>query len=201
MAEIVVGVSGASGIVLAHRSIDVLTRMQHKVHLVLSKASLYTAVEEMGAIYGTVQKFVNSFSSEQRELIRLHAIGDFSSPLASGSYPTDGMIVIPCSMATLAAIAIGLSDNVLRRAADVHLKERRPLIIVPREMPLAENHLENMLRIARMGGMICPPIPGWYTKPKTLQDMEDFIVGRILDGLKIDAKLYPRWGQTATSSD
>ena len=194
MAEIVVGVSGASGIILAHRAVDVLTQLKHRVHLILSKAALFTAIEEMGSDFGTTQKFVSSFSLEQRELITLHAIGDFSSPLGSGSYRTDGMLVIPCSMATLAAIAIGLSDNLLRRAADVHLKERRPLVIVPREMPLAENHLENMLRIARMGGMIAPPIPGWYTKPTNLQEMEDFIVGRILDGLKIDAELYPRWG-------
>lgn len=194
MAEIVVGISGASGIILAHRATDVLTRLGHTVHLIISKAALYTAVEEMGNAFSSVQKFVASYTSAQQHLIRVHNIGDFSSPLASGSYRTDGMLVIPCSMATLAAIAIGLSDNVLRRAADVHLKEKRPLVIVPREMPLGENHLENMLRIARMGGVISPPIPGWYTKPSNLQEMEDFIVGRILDGLKIDAGLYPRWG-------
>ncbi len=194
MAEIVIGVSGASGIVLAHRAIDVLTQLNHQVHLILSKAALYTALEEMGSDFATAQKFIASFTPAQQTRIRLHNIGDFSSPLASGSYRTDGMLVIPCSMATLAAIAIGLSDNVLRRAADVHLKERRPLIVVPREMPLAENHLENMLRITRMGGMIAPPVPGWYTKPASLREMENFIVGRILDGLKIDATLYPRWG-------
>lgn len=194
MAEIVVGVSGASGVVLAHRAIDVLTQMNHTVHLILSKAALYTAIEEMGAEYGTSQKFLRSFSAKQQDLITLHNNADFGSPLASGSFPTDGMLVIPCSMATLAAIAIGLSDNVLRRAADVHLKERRPLVVVPREMPFGENHLENMLRIARMGGIIAPPVPGWYTKPANLQEMEDFIIGRILDGLKIDAGLYPRWG-------
>ncbi len=194
MAEIVVGVSGASGIILAHRAVDVLTQMNHNVHLVLSKAALCTAVEEMGTRYGTSQKFLSSFSTKQQTRITLHNNGDFGSPIASGSFPTDGMLVIPCSMATLAAIAIGLSDNVLRRAADVHLKERRRLVIVPREMPLGENHLENMLRITRMGGIIAPPIPGWYTKPSNLQEMEDFLVGRILDGLKIDAGLYPRWG-------
>ncbi len=194
MAEIVVGVSGASGIVLAHRAIDVLTHMHHQVHLILSKAALWTALEEMGSEFGTTQKFLATFSAAQQSRIRLHNIGDFSSPLASGSYPTHGMLVIPCSMATLAAIAIGLSDNVLRRAADVHIKERRPLVVVPREMPLAENHLENMLRITRMGGIIAPPVPGWYTKPSNLKEMEDFIVGRLLDSLKIDAGLYPRWG-------
>lgn len=194
MAEIIVGITGASGIVLGHRTVDVLASTGHRVHLILSRAALCTAQEEMGADFASTERFLNTFSLEQRQMITVHKIGDFNAPIASGSYPVDGMVVIPCSMATLSAIAIGMSDNLLRRAADVMLKERRRLVIVPREAPFSEIHLENMLRLTRIGAVILPPVPAWYTKPKTLQDVEDFIVGRALDGLNIDAKLYPRWG-------
>lgn len=193
MAEIVVGISGASGIILGHRLVEVLAKLQYRVHLVMSRAAIYAAHEEMGPDYATAERFLESFAPELREYILPQKIGDFGAAIASGSHPTAGMVVVPCSMATLAAIAIGLSDNLLRRAADVTLKERRRLIIVPRETPLSEVHLDNMLRVTRMGGVILPPVPAWYTRPKTLHDMENFVVGRILDLLGIDAALYPRW--------
>lgn len=193
MAEIVVGISGASGIVLGHRTVDVLTHFGHRVHLVLSRAALVTANEEMGADFASTDRFLASFSPHQQENITCYKIGDFTAPIASGSYPIDGMVVIPCSMATLAGIALGMADNLLRRAADVMLKERRRLVIVPRETPLSEIHLENMLRVTRAGGIILPPVPAWYTQPQSLRDVENFIVGRALDSLGIDAKLYPRW--------
>ena len=177
MAEIVVGISGASGIVLGHRTIQVLTALGHRVHLILSRAALFTAQEEMGSDFATPERFVSALLPEQRDRLTLH-----------------GMAIIPCSMGTLAAVAMGLSDNLLRRAADVTLKERRRLVIVPRETPLSEIHLDNMLRLTRMGGIIVPPMPAWYTKPRSLRDVEDFVVGRVLDLLGIDAKLYPRWG-------
>ncbi len=194
MAEIVVGISGASGIVLGHRTIQVLTALGHRVHLILSRAALFTAQEEMGSDFATPERFVSALLPEQRDRLTLHKIGDFSASIASGCYPVDGMAIIPCSMGTLAAVAMGLSDNLLRRAADVTLKERRRLVIVPRETPLSEIHLDNMLRLTRMGGIIVPPMPAWYTKPRSLRDVEDFVVGRVLDLLGIDAKLYPRWG-------
>lgn len=194
MAEIVVGISGASGIILGYRTVDVLTALGHTVHLVLSKAAFITANEEMGVEFATQERFISTLSPEQQKLLILHKIGDLSASIASGSYRVDGMVIVPCSMATLAAVAMGLSDNLLRRAADVTLKERRRLVIVPRETPLSEIHLDNMLRITRMGGVIVPPVPAWYTKPTTLREVEDFIVGRVLDLLHIDAKLYPRWG-------
>lgn len=193
MARIIVGVSGASGIVLAHRTINALTLMQHEVELVMTRDAAHTACEEMGLDYSTSEKFIGSFSIDQQRLIKINKIHDFSASIASGSFPVYGMIIIPCSMATLAATSIGLSDNLLRRAADVTLKERRPLVIVPREAPLSEIHLENMLRLTRMGAVIVPPVPGWYTQPKSLADVENFIVGRALDALKIDANLYKRW--------
>lgn len=193
MARIIVGVSGASGVVLAYRSLTVLAKLQHRVELVMTRDSCATAVEELGLNYSTPERFISDLTKAEQELITVHKIQDFTASIASGTYPVDGMLVIPCSMATLAAIRIGLSDNLLRRAADVTLKEKRPLVIVPRESPFSEIHLENMLALARMGSTIVPPIPAWYMKPQTLCDVENFIVGRALKALGIDANLYPNW--------
>lgn len=193
MGRIVVGVSGASGIVLAHRAIAAIIESGHVVDLVISKAALMTAHLEMGQGFGSMSGFLKSFGSDIQAKITVHAINNFGASIASGSYKTKGMLVIPCSMATLAAIAIGLSDNVLRRAADVMLKERRPLVIVPRETPLSSIHLEHMLTLSRMGATIVTPVPAWYNLPKTLEDVEKFIVGRALDLLDISHNLYPRW--------
>ncbi len=186
MGRLVVGVSGASGIVLAHRLISVV---ECEVDLVMTPSALYTASLEMGREYATAKRFVDSLSKK----VKLHAINDLGAGIASGSYPTVGMVIIPCSMTTVAAIAMGLGDNCLRRAADVTLKERRPLIIVPRESPLAEIHLENLLKLTKRGATIVPPMPAWYTNPQTIEDVENFIVGKVLDALKMDHSLYPRW--------
>lgn len=191
MGRFVVGVSGASGMILALRLIDALTKGGHFVELTLSKAALYTVSLELGKEFATPEKFFAKI--ENKELVTTHASQDTGCAIASGSFLTDGMIIIPCSMTTLAAVAIGLGDNVLRRAADVTLKERRQLIIVPRESPFSEIHLENMLKLCRRGATVLPPIPAWYTEPKTLEDVENFIVGKVLDVLKIEHTLYPRW--------
>lgn len=193
MARIVVGVSGASGISLAYRVVDVLASLHYDVELVMSRDACCTAVEELGIEYGTPEKFISHLSDEQKKHVTLHRIHDFTATIASGTYRVDGMLIVPCSMATLAAVRIGLSDNLLRRAADIALKERWPLVIVPRESPLSEIHLENMLALTRMGAIIVPPLPAWYMKPQTVGDIEDFIVGRALGALHIDAKLYPEW--------
>jgi 4-hydroxy-3-polyprenylbenzoate decarboxylase len=108
------------------------------------------------------------------------------------------MLLIPCSMATLAAVAMGLGDNLIRRAADVTLKERRRLVVVPRETPLHEAHLDNMVRITRMGGVILPPVPAWYNQPRSLEDVENFVVGRAFDLLGIDSALYRRWDEASS---
>jgi 4-hydroxy-3-polyprenylbenzoate decarboxylase len=194
MQRIVVGVSGASGTILAQRTLKLLTQSGYAVDLVMTRDAIYTAVEEMGVENSTPEKFLAPLSDAQRELVTIHKNHDFTSPIASGTYKTYGMLIIPCSMATLAAVAIGLSDNLLRRAADVTLKERRPLVMVPREAPFSEIHLENMLKLTRLGSVIVPPIPAWYNHPKSLEDVENFIVGRALDALKIEHDLYPRWG-------
>jgi len=193
MGRYVIGVSGASGIILAYKAIAELTRIGHHVELVISNSALRTASEEMGPEYGSQKSFLASFPEPARLLITLYRINDVGASIASGSFITDGMLVIPCSMATLAAIAIGLSDNLLRRAADVTLKERRRLIILPRETPLTDIHLQHMLTLTRSGGIILPPAPAWYTKPKTLDDIENFIVGKALDLLHVNHSLYPRW--------
>ena len=193
MARIVIGVSGASGIVLAHRIVHALVCIGHFVELVMTQDAAYTALEEMGEAFAGPVKFIHSFSEEQQKSIRHHHINDFGSPLASGTFHFDAMVIVPCSMASLAAISIGLSDNLLRRVADVAIKEKRTLVLVPRESPLSEIHLENMLKLAKAGVVIMPPQPAWYTKPKTLEDVELHIVGRVFDALRITPNTYTRW--------
>ena len=116
------------------------------------------------------------------------------APIASGSNPADAMAICPCSMGTLGAIAHGLADNLIERAADVMLKERRPLVLVPRETPLSAIHLDNMLKLAQAGAVILPPAPGFYTHPRSVEDIVDFVVARILDQLRVPHDLVPRWG-------
>ena len=127
--------------------------------------------------------------------LRVYGREEWFAPVASGSNPADAMVICPCTMGTLAAIAAGLNQKLIERAADVMLKENRPLILVPREMPFSAIHLENMLKLARSGVTIMPANPGFYQHPKTIEDMVDFVVARILDHLKISHSLIPRWGE------
>ena len=186
--NIIVGISGASGIVLAIKTIKSLIAAGYGIDLVITGAALATAKQELNL--STPKKILAELSSDN---IRIHSLYDFTAAIASGSYHTEGMIIVPCSMSTLAAVAIGLSDNLLRRAADVCLKERRPLTLVPRETPLSAIHLRHMLTLTEMGAHIVAPMPAWYNLPKTLSDVEDFIVGKVLDSLKIKHQLYPVW--------
>ncbi|MCB1135602.1 MAG: UbiX family flavin prenyltransferase [Chlamydiia bacterium] len=192
MGRYVVGVSGASGIILAYKAVKCLAVLGHDVDLVLSRAALYTAIEELGPDWGTPQAFLQGLDA-YRDQITLHRIGDPGATIASGSYPVDGMLVVPCSMATVAALAMGLSDNLLRRAADVQLKERRRLVIVPRETPLSTIHLENMLSLSKAGAVILPPVPAWYSHPQDLGEVEDTVVGRCMDLLGVPSAPYKRW--------
>ncbi len=193
MARYVLGITGASGIILAYRTLEALTRLGHTVHIVMSKDACLTAVAELDSSMVSPEKMIGKLSAKQQSLVVSHKIGEFTAPIASGTFPVDGTVVIPCSMATLAAIAMGLADNLIRRAADVALKERKPLVIVPREAPFSAIHLENMLAITRMGGIIMPPLPAWYTRPKNLDEVEEFIVGRTLDALRVSGYAYKRW--------
>lgn len=189
MGRYVVGVSGASGIVLAYKTIEAILYQGHEVEFVMSKHATYAASLENAFL----DPWLQSLPSGLFQKLKQHSIHDQGCSIASGSYPTDGMIVVPCSMATVAAISMGLADNSLRRAADVTIKEKRPLVLVPRESPLSVIHLENLLRLAKLGATVVPPVPAWYTHPKNIADIEDFIVGKVLDTLNISHNLYPRW--------
>lgn len=193
MARIIVGVSGASGVILAYRTVYALLHSDHQVELVFTAHALYTMSLELGKELNSGIKWMQQFPENLQRNLTLHPIQDVGASIGSGSYFTDGMVIIPCSMATLAAVSLGLADNCLRRAADVMLKERRKLVIIPRETPLNEIHLEHLLRLTKMGAMIVPPVPAWYNAPKNLEDVENFIVGKALDALNIPNQLYKRW--------
>ena len=193
MRNFIVGISGASGIILGYKLITQLIKGGYAVHVVMSKDAYITAYEEILQGPKTLEQLFETFSEEERGRVKVYKNNDFRAPFASGTFQTDGMAITPCSMATLAAIAIGLSDNLLRRAADVVLKERRRLVIVPREAPLSETHLENMLKLTRQGAVILPPSPAWYNHPKSLDDVESYIVGKTLDLLHVQNDIYARW--------
>lgn len=187
MARFIIGISGASGVILGYKCVQKLLELGHFVHLIVTSDAHITAQEEMSE--DLLKELTRGFNNE---LFQSHAIRDFKAPIASGTFQVDGMAIVPCSMATLAGISCGLGDNLLRRAADVTLKEGRKLVLVPREMPLSAIHLENMLKLAKLQVSILPPQPAWYANPTSLSDVEDFIVGRVLDQLKV-SNHYPRW--------
>ncbi len=184
MNPVVVGISGASGAVLAHRTVDQLLNRRVPTQVVCSNAARMVWQEELGVSF-------NETLSAWREdpNFTFHPLNDLRAPIASGTYPTAGMVVVPCSMNSIASIAHGISSNLLTRAADVCLKERRRLVIVPRETPLHSIHLENMLTLSRMGAVVLPPEPAFYLKPQSVDDIVDFVVGRVLVALGIDETL------------
>ena len=181
---VVVGITGASGAVMARTLIDELLGRDVPVVASASSAARIVWEEEVDESFGSALERWKDF-----EGFRYFAPGDFRAPIASGSTPTRGMAIVPCSMTTLAAVAHGFADNLIRRAADVCLKERRPLVIVPRETPLNAIHLENMASLARLGATILPPEPAFYLKPKTTQDTVDYIVQRVLAALGVLTEL------------
>lgn len=191
----IVGITGASGIRFAVRLIQVLNQSGKRVHLVISEPARLTMKEELGITLPShsAEDFSKVFKIENSNLLEIHPPKDFTAPIASGSYPVEGMVIIPCSMGTLGAIANGLSQNLIHRAADCVIKEGRRLVLVPRETPFSAIHLENMLKLARLGIRIVPPMPGFYSGEKTIEDMIDFIVGKVLDQMDVSHTLYPRW--------
>ncbi|CCQ98482.1 putative aromatic acid decarboxylase [[Clostridium] ultunense Esp] len=189
----VVGITGASGAVYGVRMAEVLLRLGAEIHLVVTDAG-WLVLKEEKAIPGRTEwlEALKGIGGEDR--IHFHGVKELTAPIASGSFPIDGMIVIPCSMGTLSGIAQGASGNLLERAADVMLKEGRPLILVPRETPLHAIHLRNMLTLAEMGVRILPAMPAFYHQPQRIEDLVDFVVGKALDALHIpDHQLYKRW--------
>ena len=172
---LVVGMSGASGSIIASKLVDALIERDVQVALIASHASRIVWKQEMDESFG---EFIER--TIQTGKVKNYQIGDIQAPMASGTYPIRGMVIVPCSMATVAALATGLSDNLLRRAADVCFKERRPITIMPRETPLSQLHLENLSKLANMGANIMPPQPAFYLKPKSLDEVVEFLVQRVL---------------------
>ena len=195
MSEVVVAITGASGAAYATRLLDVLLRAHLRVHLVISPAGAQVLWTELGLRCELENFDHRSLDLPQgTERLIYHHYLDYSASIASGSFKTSGMVICPCSMGTLAGVANGLSTNLIQRAADVHLKERRKLIVVPRETPLGSIQLENMKRIADAGGVVLPAMPGFYHQPKSIEELVDFVVARICDQLGVDVDLVRRWG-------
>lgn len=196
--HIVVAITGASGAIYGVRLCRELLRAGARLTVLVSPAGKLVLSEECGLDWEgnetTVsQRLREHFQAGEGEL-SYYAEDNFMAPVASGSSAPDAMVVCPCSMGTLARVALGNAGNLLERCADVMLKERRTLVLVPRETPLSEIHLENMLRLARMGVRMIPPIPAFYHHPQTIDDLVDFAVGKVLDALGVDHELFMRWG-------
>jgi 4-hydroxy-3-polyprenylbenzoate decarboxylase len=194
--QFVVAMTGASGSLYGLRLIRELLRSGERVSLILSSAGRQVLNHETGLDWSENIK-------QQRQQVQEHfasiaveclANDNFMTGAASGSAAVDAMIVIPCSMGSVGRIAAGVSGNLLERAADVMLKERRPLILVPRETPFNTIHLENLLRLSRAGAVVLPAMPGFYHAPKTIDDLLDFVVGKVLDVLNVEHSLFTRWG-------
>lgn len=181
--RITVGITGASGSVYALRLLENLRRLGVETDLVVSDAGREVTRQECGAGQDEFAAMCTAF----------HENRNIGASIASGSHPSDGMVIVPCSMRTLAAVAAGFADNLLTRAADVCIKERRLLILVVREAPLSAIHLENMLKLARLGVVILPACPAFYHHPREIEDLTDFVVGKILDQLGIEHEIYQRW--------
>ncbi len=183
--RIVVGLSGASGVIYGIRLLEALSDLGIESHLVMSKAA------EMTITYETPLKPRQVAAKADRA----YAVGDIGAPIASGTFKTRGMIVAPCSVRTMSEIATGVTTTLLSRAADVTLKERRPLVLLVRETPLHLGHLRTMTALAEMGAIILPPVPAFYAEPHTLSDLVDQMVARALDFLGYDWPLARRWGE------
>ena len=184
-ARLVVGISGASGVIYGVRLLELLKPLPIETHLVMSKAA------EMTLAYETDRKL-----AEIRDLADVfYPVADVGAAIASGSFRTLGMVVAPCSVRSLAEIATGVTSSLLTRAADVTLKERRRLVLMVRETPLHAGHLRNMLAVAEMGAIVAPPVPAFYARPDSIADMVDHSLGRVLDLFGIEAGTVRRWGE------
>jgi 4-hydroxy-3-polyprenylbenzoate decarboxylase len=203
--EIVVAVTGASGALYAGRLLRALLIGGHGVHLVLSKYGRYLLREELGfrPDQETLTEFLIRLYGEEvtAGTLREYSVADQSSAIASGSFDTDGMVIVPCSIKTLSGIAHGHAENLIERAADVVLKERRRLIMVVRETPLNLIHLRNMTAVTEAGAVVLPAMPAFYQQPQTFDDLGDFIAGRICSLLGIQHALFPRWTGSKASTE
>lgn len=194
----VVGITGASGAIYGFRLAQVLAQKGHPLYLIMTQAARTVARHELGITVGEnshlqmPKSLLNYFGKGSRHISWLEPM-DLEAPVSSGSHRTRGMVVIPCSMGAVSGIAHGSSRDLVERAADVTLKEKRTLIVVPRESPVSPIHLENLLALSRLGVHILPAAPAFYQKPRTVSDLVDFVVGRVLDLLGIEHGLFKRW--------
>ena len=195
MKRYVFGISGASGAIIGIRVLRELLKTA-EVHLVVSSQSFSIIRSEAGVDWhaGTdaeAEEKIRAFFRTTQ--IRYHNEADMEAPVSSGSFITDGMFIVPCSMKTLSGVAQGYTENLIQRAADVTMKEGRPLLVSPREMPFSAIHLENMLKLARLGVKIVPPVPAFYHRPGSIEDLIDFLAGKILDSMAVLHDIYARW--------
>src|SRR5882762_4557393 len=195
--DLVMAMAGASGMPYGVRLLEVLLAAGRTIHLTLSPAAVQVIEQELDRRVRLDRFELKELLGDQAnpEQVRYYHYMDFRAGIASGSFLTGGMVICPCSMGTVAAIAHGLSQNLIHRAADVHLKERRKLILVPRETPLHLIQLRNLAACAEAGAVVLPAMPAFYTRPRSLEDAVDFIVGRVCDQLGVEHRLLRRWGQ------
>ncbi len=196
---IAVAITGASGAAYSLRLLECLVKADISIYLMLSQPgqlviNMETSIKLTGNTRKIAQQLTEYFQAKPKQ-IQVFAKDQWTAPIASGANPANSMVICPCTTGTLSSIACGASNNLLERAADVMLKEQRRLILVLRETPLSVIHLENMLKLAKMGALILPANPGFYHKPQSVQDIIDFIVARILDHLQVKHKLIARWGE------
>lgn len=189
--KLVVGMTGSSGIAYGIRMLEVLRRCNVDVHLIMTEWAKKCLVLETDYDLKYVKSLASGFSEDS----------NMAASISSGTHKTDGMIIIPCSMKTLSSIANGYEETLVARAAGVTIKESRKLVIVPRETPLTSIHLENMLKLARIGITILPAMPGFYNRPKNIDDMINHVVGKCLDQFGIEHDLFKRWGNAEPSLD
>lgn len=182
--KLVIGITGSTGVIYGVRALEVLKECGVETHLVITEWAKKCLAMETDYTLDDVKKLATQYSDD----------ANLASGISSGTYRTDGMLVIPCSMKTLSSIANGYDETLVARSAGVTLKESRRLVIVPRETPLTAINIENMLKLARLGVVILPPVPGFYTRPKSIEEIVDHTVGKCLDQFSIEHNLYKRWG-------
>lgn len=197
MGKYIVGITGASGAIYGMRLIEECLKAGHEIFLTITKSGRIVIKEELNLdldlSVDMIEGRLLEYFKVSKEVFTYYDVDHISSAIASGSFRTDGMIIAPCSMSMVSAIAQGSSNNLLERSADVILKEGKPMILIPRETPLSAIHLENLLKLARLGVKIIPPMPSFYTHPKTIEDIVNNTVGRVLDQLNIEHNLCKRW--------
>lgn len=197
--KIIVGITGASGAILGERLVRFLLKDGHEVHAIISPSGVAVFAEELnlrlGSSHAEIRKnFLKHYGNNKK--LYVAPADDFAARISSGSSSIDAMVIAPCSMSSAAAIAHGLTLNLIHRAASVSIKEKRPLLIVPRESPMSAIHLRNLLTLSEVGVHVVPATTAFYHKPKTVEEMVDFTLGRVLDILKIKHKLFTRWRES-----